>query len=57
MKNDEQIVENIRRAQQIVGKAYADDERVKKASSADSGIARETDIVFSEVLRHLLQEE
>jgi len=54
-KTNEEIKEAVEKARRIVQEIYKDDPRLKqKNPTSDSGIARETDIVFKEVLKHLL---
>jgi hypothetical protein len=54
-KSNDEIKSIVKNARDIVKEVYMNDERLKdKNIASDSGIARETDIVFKEVLRHLL---
>ena len=54
-KSGEEIKKIVEQARDIVKEIYKDDERLKQPNpSSDSGVARETDIVFKEVLRYLL---
>ncbi len=54
-KSNEEIKQTVEKAREIIKEIYKDDERLKQPNPAsDSGIARETDIVFKEVLRYLL---
>ena len=54
-KNEDEIKKTVEKARELVRQIYKDDERLKNPNpSSDSGIARETDIVFREVLSYLL---
>lgn len=56
-KSNAEIKEAVEKARRIVQEIYKDDPRLKQPKpTSDSGIARETDIVFKEVLRHLLND-
>lgn len=54
-KSNEDIKQAVERARKTVQDIYRNDERLKQDPRPDSGVARETDIVFQEVLRHLLE--
>lgn len=55
VKSNEEIKEVVNKARDVVKDIYKDDERLKGENlSSDSGMARETDIVFREVLKYLL---
>lgn len=55
VKSNEKVKEVINKARSIVKDVYKDDKRLKGENLAsNSGIARETDIVFKEILRYLL---
>ncbi|MBU1199671.1 MAG: hypothetical protein KKF46_01255 [Nanoarchaeota archaeon] len=55
VKSDEEIKQVVEKAREVVSKIYKDDERLKQPNpSPDSGIARETDMVFKEILRYML---
>ena len=54
-KSVNEIREIVKEAREIVKEVYKDDKRLKQPNpSGDSGVARETDMVFKEVLNHLL---
>lgn len=55
VKSNEEIKKIIGETRDLVKEIYKDDERLKSGNLAsDSGIARETDIVFNVVLKYLL---
>lgn len=55
MKSATEIKQIVEKARNIVNEIYKDDVRLKQAKpSPNSGITRETDIVFKEILRYML---
>ena len=56
VKTDKELVDCVVRARSIVNEVYKNDSRFKDAKQQQpgSGLVRETDIVFKEILRHLL---
>ncbi len=55
VKSDEEIKQVVDKARKLVQEIYKDDERLKQQNQKNnSGIARETDIVFKEILKYLL---
>ena len=58
MKSKEEIKKAVETSREIVGELYANDSRLLKEENQrpDSGVAVETNIVFQEVLKYLLNE-
>lgn len=58
MKSNEEIKKAVENAREIVKSIYADDPRLQKQENQrpDSGVTVETNIVFQEVLKYLLNE-
>ncbi len=55
VKSNDEIKDVVEKARKIVQGIYKDDERLQqKNPTSDSGVARETDIVFEQVLNYLL---
>jgi hypothetical protein len=59
MKTKQEIKKNVEQARDVVKFIFADDARAKDAKNAkpDSGFARESDMVFQEVLRYFIGKE
>lgn len=56
-KTDKDILDIINKSRDIVKLAYSEDSRLTKDSGPNSSLARESNIVFKEVLRYLLNED
>jgi hypothetical protein len=56
MKSDKEIEEIVKKAKAVVKGMYEDDERLKnpKNQVPNSGVTVEMNVVFQEVLRHML---
>lgn len=55
VKSDAQIAAAVKRARNVVQAIYKDDPRIAKVKGPNDGVVRETEIVFQETLRYLLE--